>query len=65
MRGREPVRTREKPSRNGAGLHSQILTTPAQAVWPARAERIPEVNGCACAGPNPLIWVTLAHPGER
>ena len=39
MRGREPVRTREKPSRNGVGftgLHSQILTTPAQAVWPAR-----------------------------
>ena len=26
---------------------------------------ISQVNGCACAGPNPLIWVTLAHPGER
>jgi hypothetical protein len=34
--------TREKPSRNGVGLtglRSQILTTPAQAVWPARRAR--------------------------
>ena len=66
MRAREPIRTREKPA-TASGSPGSTARSSRLPLRPCgqRAERIPEVNGCACADPNPLILVTLAHPGER